>query len=114
MLLSLAGFLAPIPAYAVSITAYGWRCTGFLYCNQETSAVAVLSQRIILVVNAIIFPLATMVFFYGAILMIVSTGEERKEAGKKAVIYAVLGIVLGILIEVIINNIFSYISILGN
>jgi hypothetical protein len=108
------GLFAPVTAYAVSITGYGWVCNGFLGCNTGANAVTALSAHLILAVNIIIIPLAIVVFLYGAILLIVSAGEERKEAGKKAMLYAALGLVFGILTDVIVNNIQSYIAILGS
>ncbi len=106
------GLLAPVSAYAVSITGYGWTCNGFLGCG-GTNVVTGLSANLILAVNIIIIPLAIVVFLYGAILMIVSAGEERKEAGKKAMLYAALGLVFGMLTKLIIGNISAYIWLLS-
>ncbi len=113
-LLATLGFLLPTSALAVSITdsAYGWSCAGFLYCGGPNAVVA-LTANLILGVSLFIGPLAVVVFLYGAIRMIVSRGDEGKEAGKKALIWASAGLVAALLVGAIVRFIHDYIYVLG-
>ncbi len=97
----LTGILLPGSAVAANLATYGYNCTGFLYCN-GTNVVAAMTNNLIGGVGAIILPIATVAFLYGAIRMITSRGDEGKEAGKKALIYASLGLAAALLTEAII------------
>lgn len=111
-LLVTLGLLAPATASAVSITQY-WSCSGFLYCGGGTNAVVALAANLITGVAISIGALAVIVFFYGAIRMVTSQGQEGKEAGRKALIYAALGLVAALLTGAIIEFITDYLYLLG-
>ena len=113
---TLIGLLAPRIAYAYSITDTGWDCSGFLYCNgggAPPDVVAILATNIVNGVWLFIGAMAVVAFFYGAILMITSRGEEGKEAGKKALIYASLGLVAALLVKGSIQFVCGYLFYLG-
>ncbi len=111
----LLGILLPTPALAgVSITSYGWSCTGFLKCGSTTDAVTDLTVNLITGVASFIGALAVVVIFYGALRMVMSRGEEGKEAGKKALIYASLGLAAAMLTGAIISFVSDYIYYLGS
>lgn len=115
-LASLAGIALPAIAHAYSLTQSTWNCNGFLYCNSggaPPDVVAIIAQSTINVVFYFIGPMAVVAFFYGAIRMIVSQGQEGKEAGKKALIYASLGIVAAILVKATIQFVCGYLYYLG-
>lgn len=111
--LFLIGLLLPTAAYAVQITDYDWQCTGFLHCGSSLTAVGLITNSIAMGVSAFIVALAVVAFFYGAILMIVSQGEERKEAGKKAMIYAAIGLAFAMLTVAVIEFVTGYLYYLG-
>jgi ABC-type uncharacterized transport system permease subunit len=92
----IAGLLFPIKALAVSITEYGWDCTGFLYCGSRQDAVTTITTRVIGSIYNTIAVFAVITFMYGGIKMIVSRGEDGKEAGKKAIMYAAIGLAFAI------------------
>ena len=96
----LAGILSPTTAFAVQITQY-WNCTGHLKCGSSLNAVTDLATRIVFAVSAFITSLAVCAFLYGAIMMIISQGDEKKEAGKKAMIWAAVGLALGLMVALI-------------
>lgn len=97
-LLTLVGLLLPGVAHAVSITAYGWTCRGFLYCTSSgRDAVRIIGTRLIAIVGTFIGALAVVVFIYGAIRMVTSQGDEGKEAGKKALLWASIGLAAALL-----------------
>ncbi len=98
--LILAGLSVPATAFAVQITQY-WDCTGHLKCGTSLNAVSDLAIRIVLVVSYFIGSLAVCAFLYGAILMIISQGDEKKEAGKKAMIWAAVGLALALTVALI-------------
>lgn len=106
------GLLFPFPAHAIRITAY-WNCAGFWKCGQSQNAVADLTLNLINGVGNFIIALAIVACFYGAIRMIVSQGQEGKEAGKKAVMWALLGLVAALLTSAIISFIWDYLYVLG-
>ncbi len=108
----IVGLLAPIPAFAVSITQYGWACTGFLNCG-TSDIVTKLIANLITIVGTIIVATAVVAFLYGAIRMVISQGEEGKEAGKKALIYASLGLVFALLTGAILNFVCSIAYTIG-
>lgn len=56
-------------------------------------------NRLLFIVSTFLFALTVLVFFYGAIRMAVSQGEEGKDTGKKAMIYAALGFVCALLLS---------------
>ncbi len=113
-LFALAGWLIPASvSAAVSITSYNWSCEGFVYCGSSDSAVTGITTKLITWIVVFIVPLAVTVFFYGALRMAVSRGEEGKEAGKKALIYASIGLVAAILTSAIISFIQGYLYVLG-
>ena len=111
----LSGILLPMIAHAsYDISAQtGWDCSGFLFCGSATSVVSAMTTNLVNVVYFFIGPMAVVAFFYGAIRMIVSQGQEGKEAGKKALIYASFGIAAAILVRAIIKFICGYIYILS-
>ncbi len=96
------------------IVSTGWSCVGFLYCGSSDNAVTLLTGTIVNGVAAFIVALAIIVFFYGAIRMVVSQGQEGKEAGKKALIWASLGLVAALLTTAIIEFVTGYIYIIGS
>lgn len=112
-LLPIVGLLLPNVAHAYSIRDTGWDCTGFLECGGSGDAVVAITTNIIAGVAAFIGALAVIAFFYGAIRMITSQGQEGKEAGKKALIYASLGMAAALLTEGIILYVRDYIFYLG-
>ncbi len=112
LLFFIIGLVSPVTVSAVSITQY-WTCKGFLYCGGGTNAVVLLSTNIISGVAVTIEALSVIVFFYGAIRMVTSQGQEGKEAGKKALIYAALGIAAALLTQAFIAFIRDYLYVLG-
>jgi len=112
-LLSLLGLLLPTAVSAYSITDTGWSCDGFLYCGSGGDVVTIMTMTIVNGVAMFIGALAVVVFFYGAILMVTSQGQEGKEAGKKAMIYASLGLAAALLTSAIIAFVRDYIYYLG-
>ncbi len=116
-LLSLViGMVLPSVAYAQGyrITSTGWSCIGFLYCGSADNAVTVITGTIVNGVSAFIVALAIVVFFYGAIRMIISQGQEGKEAGKKALIWASVGLAAALLTSAILEFVTGYIYFLGS
>lgn len=113
VLLTFVGFVLPRTVRAYSITDTGWDCTGFLECGSSGDVVKAITTNIITGVVAFIGAFAVVAFFYGAIRMIVSQGQEGKEAGKKALIYASLGMAAALLTEGIILYVRDYIYFLG-
>lgn len=110
------GMILPSAAYAAgySILTTGWKCTGFLYCGSSDDAVKTITIRIIEGVSVFIGALAIVVFFYGAIRMVISQGQEGKEAGKKALIWASLGLAAALLTKAILEFVTDYIYLLGS
>ncbi len=110
---TLIGILIPTAAHAqYHITNTGWNCQGFLYCNggaPPTNIVVIITMNIISGVSAFIGALAVVIFFYGAIRMAVSQGQEGKEAGKKALIWASFGLTAALLTGAIIAYVNDYI-----
>jgi len=113
-LLTLAGILVPGAAHAYRLTDSGFDCTGFLYCGSSTDAVTQLTMNITTGVGMFIAALAVVVWFYGAIRMVTSRGQEGKEAGKKALIYASLGLVLAMLTTAVMQFIWDYVYLVGS
>ena len=109
----LVGLTIPVPVFAgVDITSYGWSCNGFLYCG-SSDVVVLLNNNLIAGVSAFSVALAVVVFFYGAIRMVISQGDEGKEAGKKALIYASLGLAAALLTGGVIQFVCGYLFYLG-
>lgn len=110
----LIGTFTPISAHAVPVrlTDY-WSCTGFLRCGSAVGVVDFLINSLIDGVQYFIAPLATVVFFYGALRMIFSRGEEGKEVGKKALIYASIGLATSILVAGVIQYVCVYLYQIG-
>ncbi len=112
---TIIGILIPTAAHAqYHITNTGWNCQGFLYCPPgggppPANIVVIISMNIISGVSAFIGALAVVVFFYGAIRMAVSQGQEGKEAGKKALIWASFGLAAALLTGAIISYVNDYI-----
>ncbi len=111
----LLGTVTPDTAHAapVHLTDYSWSCTGFLRCGSSVGVVDFLLNSLIDGVQYFIAPLATVTFFYGALRMIFSRGEEGKEVGKKALIYASLGLAASILVAGVIEYVCVYIYQIG-
>lgn len=101
--LIIAGVCAPATAFAVSITQYGWDCSGFLYCGSNADAVQIITTNITVGVVGIIVALAVIAFLYGAIRIATSQGGEGKEVGKKAIIWACIGLVCALLCGAVIT-----------
>ena len=116
LIATIFGVSFPLLAYAdgYHIISTGWSCTGFLYCGTSGNIVTVITTTIVNGVVAFIGSLAIVVFFYGAIRMVISQGQEGKEAGKKALIWASLGLVAALLAGAIIQFVTGYISYLGS
>ena len=110
-LLAILGLVTAIPvsAQGYHLTDSGWSCAGFLLCGTGQNLITYLTGNIIGGVSMFIIPLAVVVFFYGAIRMVTSQGQEGKEAGKKALIYAALGLVAALLTGAIIQFVYDYI-----
>ena len=102
---------AIVIAAPVHINAY-WACTGYLHCGTYDIVVYLLNNLIDGVLY-FIEALATTVFFYGALRMIFSRGEEGKEVGKKALIYASLGLVFAVLARETIAFVCVYLYKIG-
>ncbi len=115
LILAVIGMIVPRVAYAAPyhLSQSGWNCQGFLYCTPfaapPADVVVVITSTIVAGVAAFIGALAIVVFFYGAIRMIVSQGQEGKEAGKKALIWASFGLAAALLTGVIIAFIRAFI-----
>lgn len=109
----LVGLLLPLRVHAVRLTDFGWSCEGFLHCGSGTDAVTGLSGTMVAVVATFIIPLAVVIFIYGALRMVISRGEEGKEAGKKALIWASVGLVFALLTAAIITFVTDYLYLLG-
>lgn len=97
------GLLVPAQAWAVSITDFGWKCTGFLFCGSSDTIPARLTTGLVGMIYSSIMAVAVIAFLYGGLRMVISQGAEGKEVGKKALIYASLGIVLASLAFAIIQ-----------
>ena len=113
--LALAGALSLLPqvAIAYSLTDSGWDCAGFIRCGGATDAVTAITLNIIAGVGYFITALAVVMFIYGALRMVLSRGEEGKEAGKKSMIYAAMGLVFALLTGGIFAFISGYLYLLG-
>lgn len=98
---------------AYRLTDSGWQCTGFLKCGSGTDAVTDLIGNLIGGVLSLIGLVATLAFFYGAIRMVASQGQEGKEAGKKALIWASAGLVAALLTAGIMRFVCDYLYLLG-
>lgn len=110
----IAGIVAPTAAYAqYHLTYSGWSCQGFLYCppggGAPVNIVVIITLNIIAAVSTFIGALAIVVFLYGALRMVISQGQEGKEAGKKALIWATLGLSAALLTRLIIDYVNDYI-----
>lgn len=108
------GMVVPNIAFGqYHITNTGWDCRGFLYCPPGGGAppniVVILAANIISGVSAFIGALAVVVFLYGALRMVISQGQEGKEAGKKALIWASLGLSAALLTRLIIDYVIDYV-----
>ncbi len=113
-LLIAIGCLLPVTALAgVNIDNYGFDCTGFVYCHSPLNAVTGIATKLIAWIGAFIVALAVVSFFYGALRMAVSRGEEGKEIGKKAMIYASLGLAAALLTRMILQFICGYLYYVG-
>ncbi len=111
------GFLSamfPRVAVAYSLTDSGWDCGGFIRCGSSTDAVTAITLNIIAGVGYFITALAVVMVIYGGLRMVLSRGEEGKEAGKKALIYAGFGLVAALLCGAIFQFIRGYLYLLGN
>lgn len=114
-----ASFLTPASAFAagVHLTDYAWSCNGFLKCTfggpPPTDVVVDMTNNLISGVGFFIVTLGVVVFFYGALRMATSRGEEGKEVGKKALIYASVGIAAAMLTGAAISFVRDYIYYLG-
>lgn len=106
--------LMPLPAHAFRIAEdTGWSCQGFVGCGSNMSVVTYLVGRLLMAVAAFMFFLTLAAFLYGALRMIVSQGEEGKEAGKKALMYAAFGLVCALLVSMIFRFLCGYVYTLG-
>jgi len=113
-LLILLGSLMVVPVYAVSrLQDFGVDCPPFMECSDGVSVVIYLSGRLVMIANQFLRWLAIVGFLYGALRLIVSRGEEGKEAGKKAMIYASIGFALALLAGAIIDFVCDYLYSLG-
>ncbi|MBP7113864.1 MAG: hypothetical protein KBA40_00245 [Candidatus Peribacteraceae bacterium] len=114
----LAGILLPMVAHAqYHLSQSGWDCSGFLYCTGPGSippadVVVLITLKIVLGVSAFIAAIAIIAFFYGAIRMVISQGQEGKEAGKKALIWASFGLAASLLVGAVIQYITDYIYLI--
>ncbi len=116
LIAAVIGFLLPSATYAAEgyrITNI-WNCHGFLFCGSPDNAVAVITGTIVSGVTAFISALAIVVFFYGAIRMVVSQGQEGKEAGKKALIWASFGLAAALLTGAVVEFVSGYIYFLAS
>lgn len=114
------GFLLPSIAHSAGYQLFqsGWNCQGFLYCPPgggppPADAVVILTSTVVSGVLLFISALAVVVFIYGALRMVVSQGQEGKEAGKKALIWASFGLAAALLTAAIIEFVTGYIYFLG-
>lgn len=110
----LIGTLLPSMAYAQKhLSDYGFDCTligftvpgcGMAPIDLMTTATAKITET----AGLIAVPLATIVLLYGALRMVISRGDEGKEAGKKAMMYGALGIILLMLSAAIVGLVKHY------
>lgn len=104
----LIGVLIPAAAHAEPYHLFksGWNCQGFLYCTPDAAPpddiIVIITTTIVTGVVGFIGALAIVVFFYGAIRMVISRGQEGKEAGKKALMWASLGLIAAMLTQAIL------------
>lgn len=117
LLTATAGFLLLVPTAVfagVRLGDYGQPCPPFLVCTGDSlDVVTAISLKIITGVSTFIGALAVIAFLYGAILMIVSRGDDKKEAGKKAMIYGGVGLALGILCSGILHYVCTILYTIG-
>lgn len=111
--LLILGLLLPFRAGAVRLSDYYGDCSGFLYCDSGTDVISIITFNVIATVATFIVALAIIACFYGAIRMIVSQGQEGKEAGKKALIWAAAGLAGALLVRGIIDFVWGYLYLLG-
>lgn len=110
----ITGLVLPTVALAAPyhLTDSGWNCQGFLYCGSGTNFVALITVRIVQGVTAFIGTLAIIVFFYGALKMVTSQGQEGKDAGKKALIWAAVGLFAAVITSFVIDYVHDYIYLI--
>lgn len=110
----LLGVLTPLVVSAYTLTDSGWDCTGFAGCSSYGgNLLSYAMNRILLIISTFLFALTVLVFFYGAIRMAISQGEEGKETGRKAMLYAAGGFILVLLLNGIFRFICDYLYALG-
>ena len=114
LFLACIGFFIPTIAYAQKhLTDYGFDCKGVGMdlpgCGSAIDLTTAASQKIFNFGYAIAGPLASIIFLYGALRMVISRGDEGKEAGKKAMIYGALGLVFVLLSWSIVKLVETYI-----
>lgn len=121
-LLFLIGILSPTAVYAAGRNAiyYGFDCTKILIplpgCGTSDSNPNYLATTALTKIAgtglAIATPLATVIFLYGALRMVISRGDEGKDAGKKAMIYGAMGLVFVALSFGIVSMVQAYLYLL--
>lgn len=114
MLAIILGVLTPASTAAagVRLSTY-FDCTGLLRCGSSGTALYLI-DNLIAGVGYFIVPLATVIFFYGALRMLLSRGEEGKEVGKKALIYGSFGLAAALLVGAVIAFVRDYLFLIGS
>jgi hypothetical protein len=119
-LLLLIGMFSPGIAYAQKhLSDYGFDCTKIEQygltipgCDSPIDLTVAATAKVAGTGLAIAAPLATVVFLYGAIRMVISRGDEGKEVGKKAMIYGALGLIFVTLAFGIVTMVKAYLYLL--
>ncbi len=98
--LAIIGVIAPATTLAADgkhLINYGFDCKKIGLpipgCGVSIDLVTAATEKVVATGLVIATPLATVVLLYGALRMVISRGEEGKEAGKKAMIYGAMGLV---------------------
>jgi hypothetical protein len=110
----LIGIFTPAAVYAqVHLTDYGFDCSQINApipgCGSGIDLTLAAAAKVSGTLLYIATPLATVILLYGAVRMIVSRGDEGKEAGKKAMIYGAMGLAFVTLSGAIVGLVNVYI-----
>lgn len=113
-ILSIIGIFFPATAYAEGkhLIDFGFDCSKvgipFPGCGSPIDLTTAATTKIAMTGLEIATPLATVVLLYGAVRMVISKGDEGKEAGKKAMIYGAMGLIFVTLAFGIVKAVEAY------